>query len=383
MKDPTTHDITFKTADGGSLGAHRAIIAASSPVFYAMLYGKAKESKESEICLSSTNANTLEKIFTFIYSGVVQVSFDECLTLLQAAHYFDIAALETKCGEMLVSTLDIHSNFNSIITFAVEQQLDLLLTQCQDFMEVNAGKVINSPWFNTLPLHIILAFVKSSNLEVKEVDLFLAVARWYKHQEDVLSADDRKQVFQLIRYPLMSLTDLLEIVRPTQLADQNLYTAALEYNCMDMSEISKSEFPQDQLTVRRYYFNFSSPPGLVIEHTAKGTVITATENSRLCSMAKIYPTEAKPVKFKFDVKNLCNSGCIKLAGGYKHSWHNKENYVLDCEKEGEGSIMLNDNDQLITKIEHIEEWFPKQDDTCVMHIYFYYCKNTRIVLKRL
>ena len=253
------------------MGAHRAIIAASSPVFYAMLYGKTKESKESEICLSSTNADTLEKIFTFIYGGVVQVSSDECLTLLQAAHYFDIAALETKCGGMLVSTLDIHSNFNSIITFAVEQQLDLLLTQCQDFMEVNAGKVINSPWFNTLPLHIILAFVKSSNLEVKEVDLFLAVARWYKHQEDVLCADDKKQVFQLIRYPLMSLSDLLEIVRPTQLADQNLYTAALEYNCMDMSEkISKSEFSQDQLTVRRYYFNSFSPPGLLIEHTAKG-----------------------------------------------------------------------------------------------------------------
>ena len=48
----------------------------------------------------------------------------------------------------------------------------------------------------------------------------------------------------------MSLTDLLETVRPTQLAD---HTAALEYNYMDMSEISKSEFSQDQLTVRKYY----------------------------------------------------------------------------------------------------------------------------------
>ena len=201
LKDPTTHDVTFKTADGGSLGAHRAIIAANSPVFYAILYGKTKESKESEIFLSSTNANILEKIFTFIYSDVVQVSSDECLTLLQAAHYFDIAALETKCGEILVSTLDIDCNFNSVVTCAVEQQLDLLLTQCQESMEVNAWKVINSPWFNTLPLHMILAFVKSSNLEV---DLFLAVARWYKHQEDVLSADHKKQIFQLIRYPLMS-----------------------------------------------------------------------------------------------------------------------------------------------------------------------------------
>ena len=62
LKDPTTHDVTFITADGGSLGAHRAIIAASSPVFYAMLYGKTKESNESEIFLSSTNADMLEKM---------------------------------------------------------------------------------------------------------------------------------------------------------------------------------------------------------------------------------------------------------------------------------------------------------------------------------
>ena len=65
-------------------------------------------------------------------------------------------------------------------------------------MEVNAGKIINSPWSNTLPLHTILAYVKSSNLEIRENDLFLAVARCYEHQEDVLSADDKKQIIRLL-----------------------------------------------------------------------------------------------------------------------------------------------------------------------------------------
>ena len=116
-------------------------------------------------------------------------------------------------------------------------------------MEVNAGKIINSPWFNTLPLHTILAFVKSSNLEIREIDLFLAVARWYEHQEDELSADDKKQIFWLIRYPLMTSNDLLGKVKPSQLVDQNLYTAALEYNLMDTTEIYKSDLPHDQLSV--------------------------------------------------------------------------------------------------------------------------------------
>ena len=51
---------------------------------------------------------------------------------------------------------------------------------------------------------MILAFVKSSNLEIREVDLLLAVARRHEHQEDVLSADDKKQIFWLIRYPSMT-----------------------------------------------------------------------------------------------------------------------------------------------------------------------------------
>ena len=230
QNDPTTHDVTFKTADGGSLGAHRAIIAASSPVFRAMLYGKTKESKESEVYLSSINTDMLKMIFAFIYNGVVQTNSEECLGLLQAAHYFNMATLETKCGEILISTSDINRNFSSVVTFAVEQQLESLFKQCFEFMESNADKVIHSSEFNILPLRMMLDFVKSSNLEVRKIDLFLAVAKWLEHQENEISADDKKQVLQSVRYPLIDLYDLLMKVRPLKLADQNLYTAALEYN---------------------------------------------------------------------------------------------------------------------------------------------------------
>ena len=49
MEDPSTHDVTFKTSDGGSVSAHRVIVAAGSPVFHAMLYGNMKESSQKEI----------------------------------------------------------------------------------------------------------------------------------------------------------------------------------------------------------------------------------------------------------------------------------------------------------------------------------------------
>ena len=350
QNDPTTHDITFKTADGGSLGAHRAIIAASSPVFHAMLYGKTKESKESEVYLSSINTDMLKMIFAFIYNGEVQPNSEECLGLLQAAHYFNITILETKCSEILISTLDdVHGSFSSIVTFAVEHQLDSLFKQCFEFMESNADKVINTLEFNILPLRMLLAFVKSSNLEISEIDLFLAVAKWLEHQENEISADDMKQVFQSIRYPLISLSDLIEKVRPSKLADQALYTAALEYHCM--SEVRESEFSQDQLTVRKYYIDFSPSSELSVEQTAGGTVITLTKDTRtrLCTMAEI-SLAGKPIRFKVQYSKKSSRrtrGCLKV-GGYCSKYNPSEKPFV-C-KGGVVSITLNDN-ILTTKLE--------------------------------
>ena len=44
--------------------------------------------------------------------------------------------------------------------------------------------------------------------------------------------DTIKKVFQQIRYPLISVSDLLEKVRPTKCADSGLYTSALEFHHM-------------------------------------------------------------------------------------------------------------------------------------------------------
>ena len=95
----------------------------------------------------------------------------------------------------------------------------------------------------------------------------------------------------------------------------------------------------------KVFFNFSFPSGLLIEHTRRGTVITATETSRLCSMVEIYPTKEKPVKFKIEDENPTADGKIKLVGEYKHTWHREYGicYLPNCKQGREGSIMLNDS----------------------------------------
>ena len=96
-------------------------------------------------------------------------------------------------------------------------------------------------------------------------------------------------------------------------------------------------------------------------------------------------SKEKSVKFKIENENPTADGKIKLVGEYKHTWHKEYGicYLPNCKQGGERSIMLNDNNELVTQIKSEKERIPVQDDTCVMLLYFYGCNNTRIVIKRL
>ena len=127
---------------------------------------------------------------------------------------------------------------------------------------------------------------------------------------------------------------------------------------------------------------------MLIEHTAKGTVITITEysaeQSALCTIAEVHPTKTKHIKFKVHIEYLSGSKQIMLIGRYKHFWCDNKLNFLNCDKGGEGSIMLdNKTDGLVAKIGSEERWGPMQNDTCVMRVDINGRKGTRIVIKRL
>jgi len=106
LQDPSTHDVTFKTSDGGSVSAHRVIMGARSPVFHAMLYGNTKEKTESEIELPTVDTEILRMLVGFIYTGQMwPVDSDRRLDLLQAAHYFDVEVLQDMCTDLIAQSL--------------------------------------------------------------------------------------------------------------------------------------------------------------------------------------------------------------------------------------------------------------------------------------
>jgi len=224
LNDPSTHDVTFKTSDGGSVSAHRVIVAAGSPVFHEMLQDQANKSPLQV----ATETVAFSSVITYIYTGKVSVNSANLDKILAAASYFKVGSLETSLAYCIANSLSAKTVV-PVTIIANDWKCDQLLEHCVEFMCTSANDAIRDPNFTKLPDNIILNFCKSSELSVSEINLFLAVSEWYKHNKKLPKATI-KNIFHEIRYPQISNIDLVTKVGPTGLADSNLYTAALEYH---------------------------------------------------------------------------------------------------------------------------------------------------------
>ena len=315
LNDPSTHDVIFKTSDGGSVSAHRVIVAAGSPVFHAMLYGNMKESSQKEIELTNIDSTILKKLFLFIYIGCAEGTLMQCLDLMLASDYFGIDALVKLSGHMVEKALDCY-NYCSVATFAVKHNFDSLLPSCVIFMECFADIIVDDDLGivpEPIPLPVLIMFLKSDELDVLELKLFLGVARWCEQQKSTLSSNDIKSLFELIRYPLIRKVDLIEKVHPTNMADPDLYKVALEYH-----DTGKYDGPQEQIKVRKFYFDFDSVDGLVIDHSATGTLITKSQlPAGKCASGVFIHPEDEPISFTFCLKACADKLEGKLLLAYE------------------------------------------------------------------
>jgi len=318
LNDVSTHDVIFKTSDGASVSGHRAVVAAGSPMLYAMLYGNMKESNEKEIELQSVDSETFSNLLKFLYTGKIMIN-PECFeNILDAARFFNVSSVEAKVADFIAKSLD-NKNFYSIINIAIDKKFDQLLEHCLVFMHANANELVHSSNFSSLPAEVVLTFCKSSDLDIKEIDLFLALVEWHNHRKSEVSEDIIQSIFQEVWYPLISKDDLYDKVRPTKMADSSLYTAALEYHLFP----KKYDGPSYQITCRQGLienrvtpaFTILTPSTITKTESPNGTIFTKIGKSAWNGMcvAQVHPTNEHPVHFKFRLEFCSSYNGIRLA----------------------------------------------------------------------
>ncbi|KAI4466852.1 Galactose-binding-like [Holotrichia oblita] len=206
-------DVTL-VVEGQRLFAHKIILAARSDYFRALLYGGMKESSQSEIELPDAPLRAFKILLKYIYSGhmfMMTLKEEVILDTLGLAHLYGFQDLETAISDILRQLLAL-KNVCAILDAAHLYGLDQLVKVCHLFLDKHASEILQHESFLQLSQSSLVELLQRDSFFAPEVEIFKGVIAWCK-----INKDDDDLVINCIRLPLITVTDLLSVVRPAGL----------------------------------------------------------------------------------------------------------------------------------------------------------------------
>lgn len=232
------------------LPAHRAILAARSEYFRALLYGGMSETTQRQITLEEP-LDTFKVFLRYIYSGTLSLATldeDAIIGILGMANQYGFQDLEMAISKYLRQYLALN-NVCMILDAARLYNLEELTQVCLMFMDRNAAELLQHDSFKMLSKESLEEVLRRDCFFAPEVQIFLAVWKWSRYNPDI----DIKTIVSFVRLPLMAQQDLLKVVRPSGIFDANQILDAID-------EISTSKtlpyraalWPEENVATAKY-----------------------------------------------------------------------------------------------------------------------------------
>ncbi|KAG5854793.1 hypothetical protein ANANG_G00041510 [Anguilla anguilla] len=138
---------------GQEFQAHKAILAARSPVFSAMFEHEMEESKKNRVEINDVEPEVFKEMMCFIYTGKAPNLDKMADDLLAAADKYALERLKVMCEDALCTSLSVE-NAAEILILADLHSADQLKTQAVDFINYHAAEVMEtSGWKSMVASH--------------------------------------------------------------------------------------------------------------------------------------------------------------------------------------------------------------------------------------
>ncbi|EGI68861.1 Ring canal kelch-like protein [Acromyrmex echinatior] len=235
-------------ADGGmEVPAHKMVLAACSPYFYAM-FTSFEERDQQRITLQGVDYSALELLVDYVYSAEVHVTEDNVQVLLPAANLLQLTDVRDACCDFLQAQLH-PSNCLGIRAFADLHGCLELLTHADSYIEQHFSEVVDAEEFLTLEPEQVAKLICSDRLMVpSEEKVFECVISWVHHDLEKRQ-NDLALLMEHVRLPLLSQEYLVQRVEEEPLLKANLQCKdflieALKYHLLKGEQKSLFKTPR-------------------------------------------------------------------------------------------------------------------------------------------
>ena len=153
FEHPTHSDVTFLVGPQElSIPAHKCVLMARSPVFYAMFSHNMKEELVGEVRVPDVEFAVMKEVLHYLYTGqrlneeVEQISLEE---LFYAAVKYQIPGLVSMCEQYFIAQMSVDTVV-SLLSMADTFGAQGLKLKCMQFIAQNSTTVLQQQSFHEL-----------------------------------------------------------------------------------------------------------------------------------------------------------------------------------------------------------------------------------------
>ena len=170
-------DVTLKV-DTLQIKAHKAVLSSVSPVFLAMWTSEINDEDSNEVTLKRADAEAVESLVKFIYTGEICIDIDNVKTLYQTAHFFEFETMKSVCEKFMIRYLDVF-NACEVYAFARFYNANLVIDRAGVFISEHFSDISVTQEFFNLSKNDLVSILCRSDLGIKsEKDCFEAIVAW-------------------------------------------------------------------------------------------------------------------------------------------------------------------------------------------------------------
>lgn len=127
-------DFALQTNDGQVLRAHKVILSARSPVFFAMLTSNMREAHQSVVLVPDFDSRVMLEVLRYIYVNEVQSLNEISRELVFAAEKYQILALKEICLVNILQSLRISNVVESFLIADRVSNAGKLFSKCVEII---------------------------------------------------------------------------------------------------------------------------------------------------------------------------------------------------------------------------------------------------------